>query len=97
MRRRRSPEIIAGKVNANGTIAMGDEFTVVKGTTGLYTLYFPANFRLISVVGSSGAGSNALFVNGGVSENSIAIAMYTANTAVLVDVMFHFQAVGVQQ
>jgi hypothetical protein len=49
-KKRRQPEIIAGRVNADGTIAAGDGFTVSKGGTGNYTITFAPGLRLTVAV-----------------------------------------------
>lgn len=71
MRRRRAPEIIAGRIAADGSIQAGDGFTVVKSATGTYVLTFP-NFRLISC-------------NGNVSGGGVTViaSSYGANTVTL--------------
>jgi hypothetical protein len=50
MRRRRNPEIIAGRVAANGDVLAGEGFTVSRAQgTGIYVLTFAPGFRLVAV------------------------------------------------
>lgn len=92
-RRRRNPEVIAGRVNADGSIASGDGFTVTKGATGLYTLNFPSSFRLVAL-------TPAPFNNGfGTGQNAVPgqVFIFLSSTAAAADSAFSFIAVGVQQ
>lgn len=54
MKARRQLETIAGRVNADGTIQMGDGFTTIFGGAGVITVRFPG-FRLISAQGNAAA------------------------------------------
>lgn len=95
MRRRRSPEIISGRVNADGSIASGDGFTVQKGTAGLFTLTFAAGFRLTSIVTVSaasgvGRGTDAFPLG----DRSATVTTFTMTTSALTDYPFCFNAVG---
>jgi len=93
MRRRRAPEIIAGRVNANGTVAMGDNFQVIKGGTGVYTVYFASGFRLISATVTAGAGYGVTSF----SERTITFNFGTvASPSTPQDTGFSFIAVGMQ-
>jgi len=90
MRRRRNKEVIAGRVNANGTIAAGDEFQVRKPSAGAYYITFPLGFRLLSIVAATG-GVNTVMFSGSYTENSALISTTTAS-----DTFFSFIAVGYQ-
>jgi hypothetical protein len=94
-RRRRNPEVIAGRVNADGSVAAGDGFTVVKTGTGAHTLTFGPGFRFLSVSGQmiGGAGFMAVVSS---AERSVNIQMYNT-AAAATDLGFTFIAVGVQQ
>lgn len=91
--KRRAPEIIAGRVNADGTIAAGDGFTVQKTGTGQYVLAF-GNFRLIATVAS------VLNATGDADPNAHAANTVIINTFTLAaaaqDLPFSFIAVGTQ-
>jgi hypothetical protein len=96
-RRRRNPEIIAGRVNADGSIAAGDGyFTVVKNSTGSWTLTFASGFRVFSVAVSNASSSLTFGQSSSLIDNRAGVVLYnTAGTAV--DSPFNFIAVGVQQ
>lgn len=96
MKRRRTPEIIAGRVNADGTIAAGDGFTVAKGGTGGYSVTFAPGFRLLTATASSGGGAAASVQCLGWASNSFTPAPITTGAA-FVDAPFTFVAAGVQQ
>lgn len=55
MRRRRNLEIIAGRVNADGTVAVNDGQFNVTGSAGVYIITFAPGFRLISATASASA------------------------------------------
>jgi hypothetical protein len=93
MRGRRRQEIIAGRVNADGSIAAGDGFTVIKGATGFYTINFPSSFRLLGLMAT--AYSNGFTVGQNNTPGMIAINVGT--TGVAADSAFSFVAVGIQQ
>jgi len=95
MRRRRNPEIIAGRVSSTGAIVAGDGFTVQKTAVGVYQVTFAANFRLlgVSVTQSAGAGVTQAATFSG---NSFAAVVYSMGSAPT-DYDFTFIAVGVQQ
>lgn len=99
MRRRRAPEIIAGRVNADGSIAAGDGFTVQKTGTGTYTVYFnQRNFRPISAVACPAQSISAYCTVQSLTEAGFAMASGTVGaTPVAVDTAFHFVAAGIQQ
>ena len=93
MRRRRQPEVIAGRVNADGTIAAGDGFTVQKGTAGQYTILGPTGFRLSGATVTPYAVGQAFPRTALVTERSFEVDMQTsAGTAT--DLAFSFVAVG---
>jgi hypothetical protein len=97
MRRRRTPEIIAGRVNPDGTTAAGDGFTVVKGSTGVFTINFPAGFRLTTCTVSEASGENYSCTVSAFTASSVNVVIYLANTAAATNQAFAFIAVGVQQ
>jgi len=100
MQERRQPEIVAGRVNADGSIAAGDGFTVTKGAAGTYTVAFPGSFRAVSVVAMpAGTASTVGIVTqnvGAVTGQAITVVVLnTAGNAI--DGAFMFTAVGAQQ
>jgi hypothetical protein len=97
MRRRRTPEIIAGRVNADGSIAAGDGFTVAKGAAGVYTINFPSSFRLISGVGNSATASGLKAADFTISAGALVVVMFTTSTGAAADTAFTFAAYGTQQ
>jgi len=92
MQERRQPEIIAGRVNSDGSIAAGDGFTVQKTGTGAYQLTFPGNFRFtaltVSVISPLGFAISA----GGASPTANTYNVSSTPT----DMAWSFVAVGVQ-
>jgi hypothetical protein len=97
MRRRRNPEVVAGRVNADGSIAAGDGFTVVKGTAGNYTVTFVGGFRLMAVTTSTTSGSGYLVAPSAITASGFAAFNFNSSTLVAADVGFSFIAAGVQQ
>lgn len=95
-RRRRTPEIIAGRVNADGSIAAGDGFTVVKTATGIYAISLPSGFRLIAATASVWGTSNFFAQTANYAERSFEVRGLTTAAAAQ-DTTFTFVAVGVQQ
>lgn len=101
MEKRRQPEIIAGRVNGDGSIAtsMGDTFTVTRTTAGTYVITFISGFKLIGqTVSDVTAGSSfTAEVQQTPTERSFTVLTKVASTAGLADQMFSFVAVGIQQ
>jgi hypothetical protein len=95
MRRRRSPEVIAGRVNADGSIAAGDGFTVQKTGTGLYAITI-RGMRLVSATASYYGGYSATLVNTGVHGENFFTVVTQTTAAAGSDQPFTFTAVGVQ-
>jgi hypothetical protein len=96
MRSRRKPEIIAGRVNADGSIAAGDGFTITKTGTGAYTLTLLGNFRMISVTVTPMTGTFHIAVLSAPAERTTNIAMFVSTTGAVADAQFVFAAVGIQ-
>jgi hypothetical protein len=95
MEKRRQPEIIAGRVNADGSIAAGDGFTVQKGGVGAYTLFLAPGFRAISCPASCTAVNQAACANVQ-SDRQVSVNVYLCSTGALADLAFSFTAVGIQ-
>jgi hypothetical protein len=96
MKSRRKLDTIAGRVNADGTIATGDGFTVSKGGTGNYTITFAPGMRLTAAVAGGTLAAGGWAQTGGYSERAFTVLTYsTANVAT--DIAFSFIAVGMQQ
>lgn len=96
MRRRRNPEIIAGRVNADGTVAAGDGFFSQRTQTGVYVVTFVPGFRLISMDPQLISQGNAYFAHSyAYTERSVGVAIFTV-TPTLIDWGFSFIAVGAQ-
>jgi hypothetical protein len=97
MKSRRRPEIIAGRVNADGTIAAGDGFTVQKTGTGAYVVTITASgFRLVGVAATAAAGGNFVVSLGGWASSAFNVQTQIASTSAITDTGFSFIAVGVQ-
>jgi hypothetical protein len=98
MEKRRQPEIIAGRVNSDGTIASsvpGDSFTVVKGGAGVYTLNFASGFRLIGLTITK-VGSDTPFYLGTPTERSCQVTSVSTIGGAGIDIGFCFTASGLQ-
>jgi hypothetical protein len=98
MEKRRQPEIIAGIVNADGSINRGDGFTVRKTGTGAYVVDLPSSFRLLSVTMTSYSGGAGVWGTSTIpSATSFSVNVFTPSTGAQIDGAFGFTAVGVQQ
>jgi hypothetical protein len=95
MRRRRNPEIIAGRVNADGSIAAGDGFTVQRTGLGAYVITFGSGFRLIS--GTATAGAVAFAGLRVTTPGTLNVFGGNTSSGASLDTDFTFVAVGVQQ
>lgn len=94
MRLRRRPEVIAGRVAADGSFTTGSGFVSAKTATGSYLITCDPGFRVVSVVVTSN--NNPMFgVTGQFSGNSFAVFIYNSSS-VLTDQQFSFIAVGSQ-
>jgi hypothetical protein len=89
MRQRYTSKTIAGRVQADGSIVAGSNFTIRKGAVGQYTISFPDDFRVVSCVAASG-GVNTVLFSGSYTENSVLVSATTST-----DTLFSFIAVGV--
>jgi hypothetical protein len=94
MRRRRNPEIIAGRVNADGSIAAGDGFTVQKTAVGVYALTFAPGFRVVSLSAVPVLQPVFLGANPAASPCTVSALSSAGSPG---DFAFTFTAVGVQQ
>jgi hypothetical protein len=97
MRRRRSLELIAGRVNSDGSIAAGDGFTVTRVSVGQYSLTFALGFRLVAIGGVLGLNADHPFYYSVISERSINIISTGSIGGAAVDSGFSFIVAGVQQ
>jgi hypothetical protein len=96
MRRRRNPEVIAGRVNADGSIAAGDGFSCRKNGTGRYLLDFAPGFRVVAGTASALTVTSGLAAALVVNSGAQAEAWLVNGTNVQVDTAFSFVAVGAQ-
>jgi hypothetical protein len=97
MEKRRQPEIIAGRINADGTIAAGDGFAVQKTGTGTYDIRIRGGFRVANAVANYVGGFATVLVHtSAYVENGFTVATMTTAAAGQ-DQPFSFVAVGVQQ
>jgi hypothetical protein len=96
MQKRRQPEIIAGRVNSDGSIATGDGFTVQFVSTGVYTLRFAPGFRLVGI--SHGITTGGLYMGMTVNaDGSVDVRTYVTSTSSATSGAWSFVAAGVQQ
>jgi hypothetical protein len=96
MRRRRNPEIIAGRVNNDGSIAAGDGFTVQLAATGTFVLTFAPGFRVTGIGTAVWQASTGFIVVDSATAGTVTIKTYTSAN-VLANFNWSFVAVGVQQ
>ena len=94
MRRRRSPEIIAGQWSNGLTICTDDRVMVTNTGTGTYSFQWPPNFRPVSL---SIVGLNDQLEVAYWNPANNTMTLRVANTAVITTMNFAFTAVGVQQ
>jgi hypothetical protein len=94
MRRRRNVEIIAGRVNSDGSIAAGEGFGVNKFATGGYTITFAPGFRLLALqVTPYSAGNVYLGHSNAYTERGSTVTLFTTAGAGI-DFPWTFVAVG---
>ena len=94
--KRRQPEVIAGRVNADGSIAAGDGFTVTFVGAGQWTLAFPASFRPLAVVVTVAADTVMTAIAVPLTPSSYNVRLYTPAAAAGAQ-PWNFVAVGAQQ
>lgn len=93
--RSQTTRTIAGRVNANGTVASGADFTVRPAGTGVYVITFPRGFRLMGATASPATGITNRAVD--LQPNSageLVANVFVATTAVGENNQFSFTAVG---
>lgn len=97
MRRKRNPEVIAGRVNADGSIAAGDGFTVARNSIGNYTITPSPGFRLVSATANPSVYNSAFFmlVLDSFSSSSFRVLFYNTTGGQNFECPFTFVAVGV--
>lgn len=97
MRDIRQPQIIAGRVNADGSIAAaGGDFTVTRSSLGLYVVTVP--FRLVALTANMVyGGTNGFIELDTITERSVRVNVLNGGGTALIDAAFMFIATGVQQ
>lgn len=90
---------VRGVVNADGTIAEGDGFSITKNGTGDYTINFAPAFNdvpSVTMLARQMAGGAPLFMLRDVPVTASAAEVLTYNWSggALLDALFHFVAVG---
>lgn len=93
MRRRRNPEIVSGRVNGDGTIAAGSDFTVTKGSTGAYVVRPTPPMRAILAVHVTIISITGNLVVATPSGEQINVQLWN-NSAVAADMAFSITIVG---
>jgi hypothetical protein len=97
MRDPRQLQIIAGRVNADASIALGEGFTVVKGGTGIYNIHVSAGFRVISATFTPLEQTQFKFAIMQASNTGGAFAAVFGTTAgAAADTAFHITIIGQQ-
>jgi hypothetical protein len=95
MRRTRTPEVVSGRVNSDGSVATGDSFSCVRNSAGSYTVIMPIGFRLSGAT-CSGYGGASITAIAAVGERFFSVLTYNVAGAAT-DLSFTFVAVGSQQ
>lgn len=100
MRRRRSPEVIAGQMSSTGVLSVCSDSRVhtAKFSTGQFDITFPPDFKVLAVhvEGNSGTWvTTAVFNNPAGSQTWRLYTQYPAGTNA--DVALAFVAFGVPQ
>lgn len=97
MRRRRNVETIAGRVNSDGTVALGEGFSVQKSGTGFYIITIQSpGFRLITATTALIGIALWTVCTDQHAERSFRVGLVNAAQAAT-DGGFSFIAVGYQQ
>ena len=91
MRRRRNPEVVAGRVAADGSIVAGTGFAVQRTAAGSYSITTPG-LRPISATASPAAAPNGAYMTA--IAGDVFTIVVTNTSGVAVDVSFSFVAVG---
>jgi len=96
MKRRQMVDIIAGRVNPDGTIAVGQGFRVAKVAVGIYDILFPPDFHIIAATASGHSTSYApTVIPQEFSEGaSFRVGINNTSNAAAADTSFSFVAVG---
>lgn len=98
MRSRRKLEGIAGRVNADGSIAAGDGFTVTRNSIGNYTIALSPGFRLVSATANASVYNSAFFmlVLDSFTASSFRVLFYNSAGGQNFEGPFTFHADGIQ-
>lgn len=98
MKARRQPEIIAGRVNGDGSIAAGEGFSVARSSVGSYIVTFGPGFRLTAADVTPASAGGTVIGGYALAYTERSVNMQTIlGTGAGSDVGFSFVAVGVQQ
>jgi len=98
VKRKRVPDIVAGRVNSDGTINGGEGFSVRKIGTGQYTITFDGKFKPYVCTVTPYIAASAFCGVVGYESNTVVVNTFVWNTANTVgDCPFNFVAVGSPQ
>jgi hypothetical protein len=93
--RTQTTRTIAGRVNADGSLATGSEVASIRNSTGNYTLRFAPSFRLQQInVLTFNSGNTIWYVAAGQTDRSVTLIVIAASTGAALDAGFVFTAVG---
>lgn len=95
-RRRRNPEIIAGRIAGDGSVLAGDGFTSRLISAGLYELAFPSSFRLVGFTATAALNGRACSYQYQ-AANVTQVSHWLTSTFAVESNPWSFVAVGVQQ
>jgi hypothetical protein len=95
MRRRRNPEIIAGRIGGDGSVQIGDGFICQRTGVGIYKVILPSGFRILTVTVTPVQAANCNFYIqvGSLVDNTFGVVGYTMPST-NADIAFSFIAVG---
>ena len=96
MRKRRNPEVIAGKYSSATTLASGDGyFASYVGSAGAWVITITVpGFRLVGAVASGASGGGYVTTVSTFTDTSFRITNYDVNGAAVESPTYSFVAVG---
>lgn len=87
--------VIAGRVNADGSIAAGDGFTVQRPAIGFYDVTLPQGFQLLGWSASVTTSTlNHVATGSGTTSSTFRVIVFSVTNGNPADVSFSFVAVG---
>lgn len=101
MRRRRNPEIIAGRVTTStpgaAVVSATEDIFVIPSGTGIVQVVLPDDFKIVTVIASVVNASAAQITVDSIGDNFFVLRTYTPSGSAAVATTASFIAVGRQQ